>query len=318
MAYDAEQRRNIALALRMTRGDSRRVRQALLEAGLVESHWHHLHGGDRDSQGVLQQRPSQGWGPYIPGVRGVKQDIMDFLVRARRADRGFRGTPGQLAQAVQRSAYPDRYDEHAGEAQSLLGGRMASSPGMNIAGRLRGSQSAPGVSQPAAVNPMVMNLLQTSNELAQGRMPDSSRLLEALVASRQMAEQPSEPAQSVAASVNYGAPRGGGITYSGQKLTHDTDGLAGYPAIDLFAKPGTSFDAPEDGQIVRHSGRGGTSGNVFGYSVYFKGNSGKEYFITHLGPNRAPVGARLRKGQRIGRVSKWAGGSPHAHVGIHG
>lgn len=206
MAYTPEQRRNIQLALRMTRGDSRRVRLALLEAGLVESSWRHLHYGDRDSQGVLQQRPSQGWGPYIRGPRGVQQDIQDFLVRARRADRGFRGSPGQLAQAVQRSAFPGRYDERAGEAQALLGSRMGSSPGMRLAGRLRGSQSVPGASQPAAgPNPVFAYLQQTSQELAAGRMPDSNSLIGALVEARQYAEQPSYEAQTVAERAQGGA-----------------------------------------------------------------------------------------------------------------
>jgi murein DD-endopeptidase MepM/ murein hydrolase activator NlpD len=170
---------------------------------------------------------------------------------------------------------------------------------------------------------MFANLLQASNELAQGRMPDSNALLMSLVESRQMAQQPSVESENLASTVRkpakYGPAVGGrGITYSGEKLTHNTDGLEGYPAIDQFAKPGTPFEAPENGRVVRHSGHGGTSGQVYGYSVYFKGDSGKEYFITHLAPQRARLNSRLRKGQVIGRVSPWSGGAPHAHVGING
>jgi len=110
----------------------------------------------------------------------------------------------------------------------------------------------------------------------------------------------------------------GGITYSGQKLTHQTDGLPGYPAVDIFAPAGTPFRAPENGRVVRWSGRGGTSGNVFGYTVYFQGDSGKMYFITHLEKGRAAVGAHVGKGGVLGRVSPWKSGSSHAHVGIHG
>lgn len=108
----------------------------------------------------------------------------------------------------------------------------------------------------------------------------------------------------------------GGITYSGQPSTHPTDGLPGYPARDIFAPAGTPFLAPEDGEVIRLSGRGGTSGNVYGYSVYFKGKSGKTYYITHLGESRPPVGAKLQKGQELGTVSPWNSGSTHAHVGI--
>jgi len=111
-------------------------------------------------------------------------------------------------------------------------------------------------------------------------------------------------------------PVKGGFTYTGQKFTHDTPGLPGFPAVDLFAKPGTPFLAPESGKIVRLSGRGGTSGNVFGYSVYFQGDSGKLYFLTHLQKARPGAGTRIRAGQKLGLVSAWKSGSPHVHVGI--
>jgi len=218
MGYTPEQRRNIALAKQMTRRDPQRVRMALLEAMAVESRFRHLNYGDRDSQGVLQQRPGQGWGPYIPGVRGVRQDINDFLVRARRTNRGFRGTPGQLAQAVQRSAFPERYDQEESRAIDLLrsniGGR-GGSPGRVLAGRLEPSQGVAGPS--AGTSPAVAYLLQASNELAGGRMPDSNALLGALVAQRQLSEQPSPQAQDLAGRVQGGyagtapAQGGGGV-----------------------------------------------------------------------------------------------------------
>jgi hypothetical protein len=108
----------------------------------------------------------------------------------------------------------------------------------------------------------------------------------------------------------------GGITYSGQESTHDTDGLPGYPAVDLFASPGTPFLAPESGRIVRLSGHPGTtSGSIYGQSVYFKGRSGTMYFITHLG-SVSPLGA-YKKGAQLGTVSAWDSGSPHAHVGVN-
>jgi hypothetical protein len=105
-----------------------------------------------------------------------------------------------------------------------------------------------------------------------------------------------------------------GITYSGQATTHDTDGLKGYPAVDIFAAPGTPFRAPERGRIVRISGHPGkTDGNVFGQSIYFQGVSGRKYFITHLGSVREK--GRYDAGSILGTVSAWSGGSSHAHVG---
>lgn len=100
-----------------------------------------------------------------------------------------------------------------------------------------------------------------------------------------------------------------------QKTTHQTSGLGGFPAQDWFGKPGTAILAPENGRIVRHSGSGGTSGQVYGWSLYFDGaQTGNLYYITHLAW-RAPLGA-YKRGDVIGTISAWSGGAPHAHVGI--
>lgn len=107
-----------------------------------------------------------------------------------------------------------------------------------------------------------------------------------------------------------------GITYRGQRTTHQTKNLPGFPAVDIFAKPGTAFLAPENGRVVRLSGSGGTSGQTYGYSVYFVGVSGRVYYIQHLNYARAKIGS-YQQGDVLGTVSPWTGGSPHAHVGIN-
>ncbi len=101
------------------------------------------------------------------------------------------------------------------------------------------------------------------------------------------------------------------------RKTHDTAGLSGYPAVDYFGSPGTPVLAPEDGRVYRHSGRGGTSGQIYGVSLYFAGSgTGNDYFITHLA-KVAPIGS-YKKGAVIGTIGAWTGGAPHAHVGIRG
>lgn len=114
-----EQRRNIRKALRVAQklGATPRERKALIEAMGVESNYRHLDYGDRDSVGVLQQRPSQGWGP---AGETVEQDVRQFLVAARKANTQG-GSAGQLAQRVQRSAFPERYDQLSGQAEQILG-----------------------------------------------------------------------------------------------------------------------------------------------------------------------------------------------------
>ena len=90
-----------------------------LAAALVESNLRNVNHGDRDSLGLFQQRPSQGW--------GTPQQVMDptyaatqFYTRLLRL-RNWQGMdPGRAAQAVQRSAYPDRYGKRMGEATSIF------------------------------------------------------------------------------------------------------------------------------------------------------------------------------------------------------
>ena len=106
-----------ALAEARRQGASPRETKALLEALSVESNFRNLPYGDRDSLGPLQQRPSSGYQHPMD----VPLAVRDFLVRARQANTG-RGSAGQLAQAVQRSAYPGRYDQAGGVANALLGG----------------------------------------------------------------------------------------------------------------------------------------------------------------------------------------------------
>ena len=105
----------LALAQADRMGASPKVKLALIEAGLVESNLRNLSYGDRDSLGYLQQRPSKGW--RCP--RNITCATWDFLRRAIPLE-GRYPTAGQLAQAVQRSAFPHRYDRRAVEARWII------------------------------------------------------------------------------------------------------------------------------------------------------------------------------------------------------
>lgn len=96
-------------------GATGKVLLALMEAGLVESGMRNLNYGDRDSVGFLQQRPSMGW----PNPMHVPTATRSFVSRAMRYI-PWPGSAGSLAQAVQRSAFPGRYDGRAGDAIKIL------------------------------------------------------------------------------------------------------------------------------------------------------------------------------------------------------
>lgn len=91
---------------------------ALFEAGMVESNFHnHTSATDHDSLGYLQQRPSQGW----PNPTDIPTATRSFITRAtanRKKHPHY--SAGQLAQSVQISAYPDRYNQAQAAAQELL------------------------------------------------------------------------------------------------------------------------------------------------------------------------------------------------------
>lgn len=91
--------------------------RAALAASYVESRWKNLNYGDRDSLGLFQQRPSQGWGTPVQIMNPVYA-AGKFYEEARRVSNA--GTPGQLAQRVQRSAFPARYDEQIGATDEML------------------------------------------------------------------------------------------------------------------------------------------------------------------------------------------------------
>jgi hypothetical protein len=133
-----------ALAAAKRFGATKRETKALIEAGIVESGLQNLPHGDRDSVGFLQQRPSQGW----RGLTDVPAAATEFLQHARDVTRGgFRGSSGELAQSVQRSAFPARYDQAGREAESLLQGGGYTGVGSGAGGSVTlstgGDSSAP-------------------------------------------------------------------------------------------------------------------------------------------------------------------------------
>ncbi|MEV0392146.1 M23 family metallopeptidase [Polymorphospora rubra] len=90
------------------------VATAIQESGL-----RNLAGGDRDSVGLFQQRPSQGWGTptQLQDPSYASQAFYRKLVTIA----GWEAMPlTDAAQAVQVSAYPDAYAKHENAATDLV------------------------------------------------------------------------------------------------------------------------------------------------------------------------------------------------------
>ncbi|NED98079.1 hypothetical protein G1H11_22530 [Phytoactinopolyspora alkaliphila] len=109
------------------RGLPARAATIALATAYQESTLYNLSYGDRDSLGLFQQRPSQGWGTpeqvqdplYSAGA------FYDALVRVD----GYREMEITVAaQAVQRSAFPDAYAQHEENARALASALTGHSP----------------------------------------------------------------------------------------------------------------------------------------------------------------------------------------------
>lgn len=96
---------------------SAKVRLAAWETAIVESGVHNLPYGDRDSHGVFQQQWTQGWGT-LAQTMDPAYATRKFVSVAQGIEHLY-ADPGVLAQKVQRSAFPDRYGQRAGQAAAL-------------------------------------------------------------------------------------------------------------------------------------------------------------------------------------------------------
>jgi hypothetical protein len=100
------------------RGLPERAVVIALATAMQESTLRNLDHGDRDSLGLFQQRPSQGWGTpeQVQDPAYAAGQFYDRLVRVPGWDT-MRLT--DAAQIVQRSGFPEAYQRWDGFAQSL-------------------------------------------------------------------------------------------------------------------------------------------------------------------------------------------------------
>lgn len=107
-----------AEARRRYGNDPARYRRYLLtglEIGQVETHFQNLSGGDADSAGFRQERHR-----YYKDPTNLSHSIGRMFDEMERADHGQ--PTGQLAQAIQRSAFPERYQQALPGVRRLAGG----------------------------------------------------------------------------------------------------------------------------------------------------------------------------------------------------
>lgn len=117
-----------------------------LATALQESKLENISHGDRDSVGLFQQRPSQGWGT-AEKIRDPRYASARFYGALKKVKGYQKMRITDAAQQVQRSAYPNAYEKWADESAVLaraLTGRATGAVACTVSGKpaLRGAAAA--------------------------------------------------------------------------------------------------------------------------------------------------------------------------------
>lgn len=118
---DEEQRGIVKLIIEIgkQRSLSPRAWQVAIQAGMTESKLRNLTYGDRDSLGIFQMRPTMGWGS-VEEVTNPPYQVHKFYDVLLAVPDWENMRPGDAAQRVERSGFPDRYHNWEPMASTLV------------------------------------------------------------------------------------------------------------------------------------------------------------------------------------------------------
>jgi len=129
VTFTPEQTANAATitAIALKRGLPARAATIANATAIVESKLRNIKFGDRDSLGLFQQRPSQGWGTeaQILDPAHATNKFYDALIKIN----GYQSMAiTEVAQEVQRSGFPQAYADHEEEGRILASALAGHSP----------------------------------------------------------------------------------------------------------------------------------------------------------------------------------------------
>ena len=102
------------------RGLDKRAAEIAMSTVIVETHLDNLTGGDRDSIGLYQQRDHYGSAEDRVDPAWTTNAFFDELENVYPNESWADAPIGDVAQDVQRSAYPDRYGYQADDAKVIV------------------------------------------------------------------------------------------------------------------------------------------------------------------------------------------------------
>lgn len=229
--FGAEQAQNAATvaAVGTSRGMPERAVTIALATALQESGLRNISHGDRDSLGLFQQRPSQGW--------GNEKQIMDPAYSAARFYAHLKDVPGYsrlpltvAAQRVQRSGYPQAYAKHEPDAALLA----------------------------AALTGRAPATLTCEGDAASDEPGDPKKVREALVRDfgRDVAPRSGGGTVTVPVDASAGSAEGGG-EQRGWELAHWAVAQASALGIERVSYGGREWSATDSGKEWRKPGKTG-------------------------------------------------------------
>lgn len=126
---DLEQGRwaSLMAAIAQRRGLPPRATTIAIATAFQESKIHNIDYGDRDSVGLFQQRPSQGWGT-VAEIMDPHYSTGAFYDALEKIDGYGSMDINDAAQLVQRSGYPGAYAQHEDYARALASALRGYSP----------------------------------------------------------------------------------------------------------------------------------------------------------------------------------------------
>ena len=130
ITFSPEQSSNAATiaAIALRRGLPARAATIGIATAIQESKLRNIDYGDRDSLGLFQQRPSQGWGTaaQVMDPEYATNAFFDALVKVD----GWQAMAiTEIAQEVQKSAAPEAYADHETEGRVLASALSGHAPG---------------------------------------------------------------------------------------------------------------------------------------------------------------------------------------------
>lgn len=127
MSTEQAENASIIAAVAERRGLPARAISIAIATAYQESKLRNLDSGDRDSVGLFQQRPSQGWGT-VKQIRNPYYATNAFYDALVKVDGYQYMEITKAAQEVQRSAFPDAYAAHERDGRTIASAMSGYSP----------------------------------------------------------------------------------------------------------------------------------------------------------------------------------------------